>query len=336
MNKTIVSFVIAAVLLGACTREEAETEILVESFPVEETIDGTRVDLTDSEFLSNGMYLAGDYLVFQAIKNNYFLQVYDREFNLVDKLLYRGEGPEELPNAIWNGQWSGSPANPAVLVYSDAKKRVASLNIHPFDTLTTVCDIPVSEWISPTTIYQTSDTTFAGITLDMTSGADLFIYNSNTRTQRRIPRPFKFKEGPESFYTSQQVMAFNRTTHDICCAYNSFPSLVVYDKDFNVRRIVNVGEKVNTELLSNTDEYPSFCMVSYYKGLILAMLVEGSTGESRLLVFDSDGEPRASYATGKSIGFVADESAQRLLTVKYDTDEDVIYLDSYPMPELLK
>ncbi len=68
---------------------------------------------------------------------------------------------------------------------------------------------------------------------------------------------------------------------------------------------------------------------------ILAMLIDGETGESRLLVFEANGEPCASYAVGKSIGFIVDESGQRLLTIKYDSNLDIIYLESCPMPKIL-
>ncbi len=225
--------------------------------------------------------------------------------------------------------------DPNIHVFCEAKKRVVSLNLHPFEGLTTICDIPVSEWVSTSAIYQTSDTTFVGITLDMTKGSELFSYNTETKTIRLIPSPFKFADSAASFYTSQQIMDFNRKNLDICCAYNSFPALVIYDKHFNIIRKINVGIKVNTETLGDDADYPSFCKVAYYNDFILAMLIDGETGESILLVFETNGEPCASYAVGKSIGFIVDESGQRLLTIKYDYDKDIVYLESYPLPELM-
>lgn len=327
---------IAGIFLCSCSKVAQETEILVESFPIEESLPGTRIDLADGEYISCGADFAGDYLIFNAIRDKYFLQIYDRDFNLVDKMLYKGEGPNELPDAFWYGQWSGNPSDPTILVYSDNKKRVASLDIHPFEGLTTVCDIPVSESISPSTIYQTSDTTLVGITLDMFTGSDLFTYNIATKTVRKAERPFKFVEGYESFYTSQQLMDYNKKNLNICCAYNSFPSMVIYDKDFNIIRIVNVGKKVNTATLRSNDENPAFGKVVYYNDFILTLLVDEEHGSAKLLVFDPNGEPLASYAIGSAIGFIVDEVGERLLSIKYDADEDVVYLESHQMPELLK
>lgn len=327
----------AGALLCSCNKAAQETEILVESFPIEETLPGTRIDLADGEYISNLAYFAGDYLIFNAIRDKYFLQIYDREFNLVDKTLYRGEGPDELPDAFWLGQWSGNLSDPTILVYSDLKKRIASLNIHPFDGLTTVCDLPVSESLSPSSIYQTSDTTLVGITLDMFSGSDLFSYNIDTKTVRKAERPFKFVDGYESFYTSQQLMDYNKKNLNICCAYNSFPTMVIYDKDFNIIRIVNVGKKVDTATLSSKDEYPSFGNVVYYNDFILTLLMDDKQDSSKLLVFNQNGEPLASYDIGNAIGFIVDELGERLLSFKYDYGEaDVAYLESHPMPELLK
>lgn len=326
---------LSEILLCSCQNENKDKEITIAGFPIEESLSGTRIDLTDGEYLSNAAYFAGDYLVFQAIRDKFLLQIYDREFKLVDKILYKGEGPDELPDALWQGQWTGTQIDPNIHVFCESKKRVASLNLHPFEGLTTICDIPVSEWVEPSAIYQTSDTTFVGITLDMTKGSALFSYNTKTKNIRQIPSPFKFADGAVSFYTSQQIMDFNRKNLDICCAYNSFPSLVIYDKNFNIIRKVNVGMKVNTETLGVDADYPSFCKVAYYNDYILAMLIDGETSESRLLVFEANGEPCASYAVGKSLGFIVDEFGQRLLTIKYDSNLDIIYLESCPMPKIL-
>lgn len=334
MRKFIQFIFLAEILLCSCHNAGKDIEITVDAFPIEQSLSGVRIDLTDAEYLTNSAYFAGDYLVFHAIKDKFLLQIYDREFNLVDKLLSKGEGPDELPDVIWQGQWTGSQTDPDILVYCEAKRRVASLALHPFEGLTTICDIPVSEWVSPTAIYQTTDTTLVGITLDMVKGADLFSYNTETQKLRLIPSPFQFADGAMAFYTSQQIMDFNRKNLDVCCAYNSFPTLVFYDKNFNIIRKVNVGIKVNTETLSNNADYPSFCKVAYYNDFILAMLIDGQTSEANLLVFEPNGDPYASYAVGKSFGFIVDEFGQRLLTVKYDDDEDLIYLESYPMPEL--
>ncbi|MDE5553983.1 MAG: hypothetical protein K2J10_02235 [Muribaculaceae bacterium] len=337
MQKFFIITFIAGVLLSSCSKPAQETEIIVESFPIEESLPGTRIDLADGEYISNLAYFAGDYLVFNAIRDKFSLQIYDRQFNLVDKILYRGEGPNELPDAFWLGQWNGNPSDPTVLVYSDGKRRIESLNIHPFDSLTTVCNLPASEVISPSSIYMTSDTTLVGITLDMFNGSDLFSYNLETKTVRKAERPFKFVDGYESFYTSQQFMDYDREKLNICCAYNSFPTMVIYDKDFNIVRIVNVGQKVNTAILRSQDNYPSFGKVAYYKNFILAMLMNEEHDSAKLLVFDQNGDPRASYDIGNAIGFIIDELGERLLTVKYDYSEiDAAYLESHPLPELLK
>ena len=169
----------------------------------------------------------------------------------------------------------------------------------------------------------------------MTKGSALFSYNTEAKNIRLIPSPFKFADGAVSFYTSQQIMDFNRKNLDICCAYNSFPSLVIYDKNFNIIRKVNVGMKVNTETLGYNADYPSFCKVGYYGDFILAMLIDNETGEARLLVFEANGDPYASYTVGKSIGFIVDEFGQHLLMIKYDSNSDIIYLESCPMPELM-
>ncbi len=339
MQKHLIAFFIAGAMLCSCAKQEIQTEILVESFPIEETLTGTRIDLEDGEYLSNCAYFADDYLIFRAIRDKYFLQVYDKDFNLVGKLLNKGEGPNELPDAMWYGQWSGNGNDPKLLVFSEHKNRFVSLNINPFEGLTTVCDLPASESLSPTMIYQTSDTTYIGITLDMFTGADLFSYNTDTKVVNKAPRLLEFIDGYESFYTSQQVMDYNRKNLNICCGYQNFPTLVIYDKDFKVVREVNVGMKVNTETLRQKDEYTGFCKVAYYKDYIITMMIEmlrnEETADAKVLVFDRDGEPKASYDVGQAMGLIIDEAGRRLLTYKYDEELDVAYLDAYAMPDWL-
>lgn len=336
MKNILSTILLAAIFLASCSHSDYEKEIAVKSFPIEETLPGTRFDLADAEYLSNLAYFAGDFLVFSAIRGNYFLQVYDRELNLVGKILNRGEGPEELPDARWCGQWSGAETNPDIFVFCEAKKRLAHLNINPFTGLTTVCDIPVSEDLDPTMIFQTSDTTLMGISLSISNGSTLFCYNPETKSVRRAQSPFEFAGGHVAFYTSQQMMDFDARRKELCCSYLSFPSIVIYDYQFNVLRKIHIGEPVNTAELGYESKHPGLKNVKYFKDKLLVMLIDDETEESKLLIFETDGTPLASYSIGYAIGFIIDEEGNRILSVKYDTEKDIIYLDSHEIPSILK
>ena len=130
-------------------------------------------------------------------------------------------------------------------------------------------------------------------------------------------------------------MDYNAKRKEICCSYLSFPTIVIYDYNFNVLKTIHIGEKVNTATLTYSDKHPWLSNVRYYKDFFLVMLTDPETSESNLLVFDADGEPRASYAIGQAIWYVIDEVTQRLLSVKYDSEADMVYIDCHQMPEIL-
>ena len=325
-----------ALSLSNCTTKESEKEILVESFPIEETLPSLRIDLEDAEYLTDMMGIAGDFLVFRTSRTNYFLQVYDKEFNLVGKLLNQGQGPNELPEIDWYDQWCGLPSNPQIQVVCTPLKRLSSLEINPFNGLTTICDIPASEDLEPRMMFATTDTTILGVSLSLYNGSAIFRYNTENKTALLCESPFEFADGPTKFYTTQQGIAYNPERKEICSAYYSFPSMVIYDYNFNVRRIINIGEKVDTKTLTFDANYPRLTPPQYYKNFIICLLINNDATESKLLVFDTNGEPRASYAVGQAYSFVINEQKQQILTLKYDNEADLVYLDCYPLPELLK
>ena len=332
---TVVTLFIISFAGCSDSKTENEIDLMVETFPVQDSLPGKRIDLPYGECLSNMVSYAGDYLIFRAIRAPYFLQIYDRRFNLVDTILHKGEGPEELPDMMWFGQWSGADNNPSLTIFSDPKKRVAKVNVHPFTGITTVCDIPVSEGLSPSSIYEMNDTAFVGISLDMETGSDLFCYNPETKKVRKAEKPFKFIEGPMSFYTSQQTMAYNPDSKDICCAYINFPTMVIYDYSFKIKRKINIGIKVDTSTYDYKEQYPNLVNVAYIGRFITVLRMEPKTAESDLLVFDDDGTPRACYSVGKAVGYTIDIKGKRLLTIKYDQDNDLMYIEEHSLPELL-
>ncbi len=72
MTKSIQYIFLTGILLCSCQNANKDNEITVTDFPIEKSLSGTRIDLTEGEYLSNEAYFAGDYLVFQSIRDNFF------------------------------------------------------------------------------------------------------------------------------------------------------------------------------------------------------------------------------------------------------------------------
>ncbi|MDE6120209.1 MAG: hypothetical protein K2F63_00305 [Muribaculaceae bacterium] len=81
-------FAASAAMAIACVRAKTDKEIdlMVEIFPVQDTLSGKRIDLPHGECLGNMFSYAGDYLIFRAIRAPYFQQIYDRQFNFADTI----------------------------------------------------------------------------------------------------------------------------------------------------------------------------------------------------------------------------------------------------------
>lgn len=336
---TLLSIMGAAVLVGmaaGCSGDGKPTTVVADKFPTEETLNGERVDLDLAEYLSNIVEPAGDYYVFNAIRSKYCFQVYDRDFKLVDTVVSKGGGPEELPGGgLYCGQWSGDPSNPEILAFNNTQLRLAKMSIHPFEGISTEVALPLSGNFDPKWIYRMSDTLYVGMNLDVVKGATLFAYNPRTKAVRHADSPFEFAATTNLFEATQQSMAVDTENGRICTAYMAFPYLTIYDRDFKLIRKIAVGEEVSTAAWSPSDKYAELIHVSYYDGNILVIHAPADGSDSSLMVFDGEGNPKAKYGIGKAIWYFVDGDAGRLVTANYDSEQDVIYLMNYPMPYVL-
>ena len=323
-------------VIGGCSKNK-ENVTIVDHWPKEIEFQGKRVDLPLSEYITNRGYFAGDYLVFNAYKFDYCFLVYDRNFNLVDSVLRKGMGPQELPGAMFYGQWKGSDTNPEITIFSEPLNRIASIKLHPFGDLKTIGDIPSSSYISPSSIYEVNDTLYAGVSLEIIEGARLFTFNPATNQTEVFPLPLAFNE-KNRFYTTQQSMAYNPQLQCYYTAYNSVPWVIIYDRDFKVLKKIAIGEEVDTETLTMDSNYPEMSMVEYFNNHILVMYWSNpETGDNnKLLVFDPKGKPEASISIGDAMGYIIDQKDKRLFTLHHDRDEDVIYLKEGDLPTFLR
>lgn len=337
--KRVELYCLTAILLlcftTSCLKEKETT--VITAWPLEESIEGIRIDMALPEHLSNIGFAVGDYFIFEAVKANYSLLIYDKDFNLVDTILRKGSGPGELPTAMFYGQWKGEEENPELTVFCEPMNRVSTIKVKSEDGASTVAEIPASSYISPSVIYQTSDTVYAGVSLEIPDGAEMFTFNSATKDTKRYPLPFKFS-GNEKFYTTQQSLAFNPERNEFCAGYQKMPWLVIYDHAFNVIKKIALGEETDTENVTMESNLGNLRMVRYYGNHIVAMYKENDESEtpSKLIVLDLDGNPEGSYNIGDAWGYVLDGKSSRLLLACYDREEDVIYLKSAPMPEILE
>lgn len=333
MAKYITGALLVAVT--ACTTDSNDT-IFVENLPSPEPIEGERIDLENAEFLTAGMFFAGDYLVCLNHKSPYAFTVYDSCFGLIDQIVRIGGGPDEVISAYYFGQEIAGGKNPEILIFDDQRNRVSTMRINPFEGLNKVFDIPTSEYLSPSSIYYINDTLYAGVNLDLGKSSEIFTFNPTNNKVRRIPNQFNF-DPTYGFYTSQSGLAVNTDSHGgYAYYYRNIPWVLIYDNDFNLKRKIAIKEMVDPEVLKEGN--CGFVQMYYSGDRIVGLLreLEGTTSRFLIVAMDADGKNITTYDSGKTIGIFYSADRKNLFTIHYDYEEDNIYLKKCTIPAALK
>ena len=318
--------------LSSCTVSQLGT-VVVKDFQVRETLSGTRIDLERAEYLSNMVESAGDYYVFNAIKAPYCFQVYDKDFHLVDTIVPKGGGPGELSGqSLYLGQWSGEYSSPSLLVYSDAKRKLIEFPLNKPHHLSTVTDLSNLKNILPKFVYRAQNGIIYGTSLAVNNAGGLFSYNPSTLEVKMSEPPFEFASDLSPYYATQQTMAMDTDSRRLFTAYINYPCVAEYDTDLNVENRYNIMESINTATLTKDSQYPELINIRIHNGKLVVLYAPQDDREHSIKLIGTDGKAIASYAVGNAIWYLIDERSNRLLTVHYDTDKDIIYIMQYPLP----
>ena len=323
----------SALFLSSCAVQQFETKV-VKDFAIQETLQGTRVDLERPEYLANIVEMAGDYYVFNAIRASYCFQVYDKNFQLVDTLVRKGGGPGELSGQeLYLGQWSGRNSSPNLLVYSSAQRKLLEIPLKSPQTIATIADLSHVENIYPKFVYRTKDGMLYGMNLAVNNEGGLFSYNPSTQEVDMSQAAFEFAPDLSPFYATQQTMAINTESRRLYTAYLNYPCVAEYDTDLNIVGRYNIEERVNTTALTNDSHCPDLVNIRCHNGKLIVLYSPYGNQEHLLKLIGADGKAIASYAVGNAIWYLIDEPNNRLITVHYGTVKDVIYLMVYPLPK---
>lgn len=339
INHQALVMVVLVSLLSSCGKKQTPVTIVANEFPINEILHGDRIDIECGAMVANIAEPAGDYYVFNASRGDFCFYVYNHDFQLVDTLVRKGRGHDEMLSIpLYLGQWRGDKGNPEILIYSGVEQKMVDLTVPEFKGLNTIVQLPKSLNLSPKYLYEYSDDKFYGFDLDVVEGGALFSYDKKTNELTKCPPPFEFADDSNClFYITQQSMAIDKAGDRICAAYNSFPWLTIYDSEFNLIRKVAIGEEVDTRSVKMDDQFPGLTHVNFHRDYITVLYTPVDSSEQTLLkVFDKDGLPKASYAVGNAIWYFIDGTNSILLTMHYDDEEDLMYLMKYELPQGLK
>lgn len=338
LNQLLFVFTFAVIFIS-CNNQQTPLTILADEFPVNETLLGDTIFIEGGEKVANIAEPAGDYFVFNAYRGPFCFMVYNQNFELVDTVVRKGKGHDELLNGpMYLGQWRGSKSNPEILVYADVEQKMVDFTLPEFKGIHKMVQLPKSLNLTPKYLYEVTKDKYYGMNLDVVEGGCLFSYDAHSNKLKKCPSPFEYaKDTNYLFYITQQSMAVSKDGDRICTAYNNFPWLALYDSEFNLLKKIAIGEEVDTKFVKMNDEYPGLIHVNFHKDNITVLYSPVNSDEpTSLKIFEKDGNPKASYNVGDAIWYFIDEENSRLITVHYDNEKDLIYLMKYPMPETLK
>lgn len=321
-------------VLASCTSKEAK---IVKDFPINENLKGERVDLELAEYIANIMEPAGDFYVFNAIRSGYCFQVYDENFNLVDTIVREGNGPAEIVGgALYLGQWSGQNSSPEILAYGSDTKKLYQIPLSHPEGISVKQSFEDSKDMQPKFVYKGDGPMYYGISLGYTNDGGLFSFDANTGVSKLATPAYDFDPSKNPlFYATQQSMALDLSHKHIATAYMNYPCVAIYDTSLNLVNKYDIDKQISTESASGSEEFPELINIKYHGGNIVVLYSPVGSDINYLRIFDESGTPIASYGVGNAIWYVIDDAHQRLLTVHYDKDQDVIYLMKYKLPKAL-
>lgn len=289
----------------------------------------------NNELMSAMFSRAGNYFVVQNAYGNKLFSLLDENLAFVDTVVAIGQGPEELTEGMYLGQWSGNPANPTIVVNETPKQRLVSLSVNPFDSITTVLRFPASERFRPRFAFLRDDSLCVGLNIGVGQAGEVGCYNLNSREVSYYPLPLEF-EKTNAFSTSQGSLTVNSENNKSAVAFFSFPGIVVYNDDFNVERVIFIGDsEVNTTQLRAEDRGAGFTRIMFSGDKFLALYKSETQGENRVLIFDKSFKPVASIPVGESLWFDVNETTGSIITTVFSAVRDAVVFVVYPLPQKL-
>lgn len=115
------------------------------------------------------------------------------------------------------------------------------------------------------------------------------------------------------------------------------PLICIYDENLNLKKRLFIGNEINTETISVNDTYPGFVDAKFISDKFVALLMDPSGKDtSKLLIFDKEGKPLASYSIGMALGFCFDENLDSIISLGYDDNTNMMKFYVYKIPQLLK
>lgn len=335
MSKHLLAILSASLLLAFAGCKEKTTAICPLADFEEFAVECDTVVPDNNELMSAMFSRAGNYFVVQNAYGNKLFSLLDENLAFVDTVVAIGQGPEELTEGMYLGQWCGNPENPTIVVNETPKQRLISMSVNPFDSISTVLRFPASERFRPRFAFLRDDSLCVGLNIGVGQAAKVGCYNLNSREVSYYPLPLEF-EKTNAFYASQGSLTVNAENDKSAVAFFSFPGIVVYNDDFTIERVIFVGDsEVNTAQLRAENRGAGFTRIMFSGDKFFALYKSDTQGENRVLVFDKSFRPVASVRVGESLWFDINETTGSIITTVFSVARDAVVFVVYPLPKTL-
>lgn len=311
-------------LMMFCAISCTNDPIVIESFPVEKELSGEHIKALDTLKRIYGIKCLDDKYYVSSKNEEYFVTVFDGDFNQQCKLLKRGHGHNEWMAPLVTGQLH--PDEDSSFLY--VLERESDV-LYTIDTTsqkaTKVIDFPSCDLSGISYVYKTNDHQFIGGR--MTDEGELFLYDADRKKIEEISSSKIEKEifSAGKFELSQTISTFNAKQKTMAVGYFNFPLIDITDGvSHTTLQIGNHFPTYDKESISDAHFYVvDICSTD--SNIYILYDDPVLEDEMSILVLDWDGIGKARYHVPRLVCFTVNASGDNIIGVKEDDSSGLCY-----------
>ncbi len=319
-------YIIVALLITTISScKHKEKLYIVDSFPVEETLTGEVISSFNSDIGILGIKQAGEYVICDMWKQDYFFNVYDAENRLAGKLCMKGNGPDEFLAPAYYGQYDSE----CVWILERARELFFKVNLHKSlaqgkTVIEERFNLSKYPGLQSRNLFYINDELFFG-TNDNTSCAT-FTLNPKTSEIKFNPHVLDFPISSVTHQISQSMATLKPDRKLVATSFFYLPQIDIYSSEGKRLKTIfykKVVEPATLDVFQGLQDY--YIQVFSTDEYIYALYTEPLDYETighYIQVFDWDGNPVASLNVGPTTDFYVTRNNKKLVALDFNAETD--------------
>ncbi len=321
-------FIVAALLITTISScKQKEKHDIVGPFPVEKTLTGEVIPAFNSDIGILGIKQAGEYVICDMWKQDYFFNVYDVENRLVGKLCRRGNGPNEFLSPAYYGQYDSEgiwilERDRGIFFKVNLQKSLAQGKTVIEENF----DLSMYPELQPRNIFYVHDELLFG-TNDNTSCAT-FTLNPKTSEIKFNPQVLEFPISSKTHQISQSMATLRPDMKRVATSFFSLPQIDIYSSAGKRLKTIFYKEVIEPTTFDVSQELRDYYIQIFSTDEYIYALYEeplyDETFDNYIQVFDWDGSPVASLKVGPTTDFYVTRDNKQLIALDFNAEINTV------------